>query len=157
MAKNSVKFGIAYAVGKRLEEVCEKLPEGMCQYIGEGLHSDESIAAELQVSESTVRTLRTQVFGKLRLKSKPVEDSSAEVAALKEQIKKFEAVVAVLSRDIVARAEWEKDMIDRFNRLIDNLAMNRIIQGKHLKLDAKNGFNGISLVSTTEAPPVIRP
>jgi hypothetical protein len=103
------------AINKRLEEPLTKLEGGLCTYPA-GV-SDQSIADELKVSRASVSGLRQEVFGKLRPASPAADARVDELATLADNL--------VVSHSVLK---------DRFNKLVQLLALNRVVDCKHLEI-----------------------
>lgn len=103
------------AIHKRLEETVTRIEGGMCAYaIG---ISDQSIADEMKVSRASVQGLRTEIFGKLR---QPAPTADARVDDVVKAAENLLASYAVLK--------------DRHNKLVALLALNRVVDCKHLEI-----------------------
>jgi hypothetical protein len=103
------------AIHKRLAETVTKLDGGMCVY-QDGV-SDQTIAQELGVSRSSVAGLRQEMFGKVRAPaSAPSQDPRID-----DLLKVNENVLKAYT-----------DLRDRHNKLIALLALNRVVDCKHL-------------------------
>lgn len=94
-------------IGDALRLVASKGDDGMCVY-KEG-HSDQSIADQIKVSVNSVANMRLSMFGRLR----PMRMNFDEAAFAK------------LQGDYA-------DLKDRYNKLVTQLALNKIIDCKHL-------------------------
>lgn len=95
----------------RLRDVLT-VDKGLCEYTNG--HSDLSIGAELGITENSVRGVRIEMFGKLRPAMLPTATMELHVAELRQDV---------------------NVIIDRLNKLLLNLAMNRVAEVKHLVID----------------------
>lgn len=110
------------AVHGHLQRVLRKLDNGLCEYLDS--HSDRTVADAEDVSVNSVAGLRLEMFGKLRSQGAAVSEGvRADLAALRER---HEA----LRRDHV-------DLVDRFNKLITNLSLNKVGDVRHLAVPAR--------------------
>ena len=113
------------AIGKRLDEVVDRVPttDGSKKCVYKGSVSDQTLADEFGVSKSQIGNIRQQVYGLLWYPTKP----SAPPA-------EYDVLFAKLveAHDILNAKH--NDLQDRFNRLVQNLAVNRIADVKHLEV-----------------------
>lgn len=86
MKKNMIDFAKRLEIFKALEKVCVKdeSREGFCYYTS-GV-SDETLAHSLGVTESNVRGLRQEMFGKLKVAKNP---ESADLERRVTQIEEY--------------------------------------------------------------------
>jgi hypothetical protein len=105
------------ALGKRLEAVIINVDaeKGICEYV-DGV-DDQTIADEFGVSKNSVMGLRSEIYGKLFRKAAASE--SKQIEDLQRRCDKLQAQHA--------------DLLNLHNKLVDNLAVNRIVDVKHLK------------------------
>lgn len=101
------------AVNDRLKEVIEKLDGDFCVY--KGNYSDQMVADELAVSRATVQRVRMQIYGKTKRSSSP---RLAEMEIIIENI-----------------VHCYDDLKDRYNKLVMLLALNKVVDCRHLKKD----------------------
>jgi hypothetical protein len=119
---------------KSLIDIIETGPDGkgvLCRY--KGNDDDHTVAQRLKVSAATVSSIRRQRYGNLRAAPEP-DAAGAEIAALKATIEQQAGEIAKLHAAIKVQASATDVLVDRFNRLLDSLAMNRAIDAKHLKV-----------------------
>lgn len=102
------------AIHRRLEGLLT-IEDGKCFY-APGF-SDQAIADELKVSVSSVQGIRTELFGKLR----PAAGGEAADPRVDDLVRLVHNLI-----------KSNTDLRDRHNRLISTLALNRVIDCKHL-------------------------
>lgn len=100
------------ACNDRLREVLTMTAGGLCEY--KDNFSDLLIGEELGISESSVRGVRLEMFGKLRTSTGPTNGQ--------------------LELETVSNRQDIDVLIDRLNRLIANLQMNHVADVKHLAI-----------------------
>jgi hypothetical protein len=107
------------ALGKRLEAVIINVDaeKGICEYV-DGV-DDQTIADEFGVSKNSVMGLRSEIYGKLFRIHKAAASESKQIEDLQRRCDKLQAQHA--------------DLLNLHNKLVDNLAVNRIVDVKHLK------------------------
>jgi FixJ family two-component response regulator len=103
------------AIHKRLEVTVTKLDGGLCTY-ADGVN-DQTIAEELKVSPASVQRLRTEMFGKLKPASAAPDTRVDELVTLADNL--------VISHSVLK---------DRINKLVALLALNRVVDCKHLEI-----------------------
>jgi hypothetical protein len=126
-----------YRICTRLDQVCDKTDGGLCLY-HQG-HSDATVAEELNLPVGSVANLRLQHKGKLReRRPNGSGGDGAEFEALKQEIvevraengalkQTMAALQAALAEQFPITMGQIKAAIDQHNKLVEHLAMNRVI------------------------------
>lgn len=111
------------AIWEILKEELEETGDGFVRYKRSGV-DDAEVAKRVGVkAKRSVELVRLEMFGQLR---------KARTGKTKEKIE--DVALATL-----AIAESVSDLSTRFDKLLDNLTLNRVIDVKHLKCGKRAG------------------
>lgn len=102
-------------INDRLKEVIDLIGNGLCVYKGD--HSDETIAKEIGCTAVSVASVRRELFGKL------ISPRSGGNPRLDEVIKLTENLT-----------NCYQVLKDRHNKLIMLLALNKVVDCRHLEI-----------------------
>ena len=100
-------------VNDKLKEVLNILENGLCAYKDD--HSDESVAKEVGCTTASVSGVRREIFGKLFIKK--AAEHVDELTRLTENL-----------------TTCYHTLKDRHNKLVLLLALNKVVDCKHLEI-----------------------
>jgi predicted lipoprotein len=120
-------------MNRLLEEHVEKLADGLCIYKTDGW-SDQRVADELKCPLSSVRGFRVELFGKLKSVAPPETKELAErVEALDGKVEQLETILSNV-------LQAYENMKDRHNKLVTMLALNHVVDCRHLEVGKGNAL-----------------
>lgn len=138
MARQQSTHMQAIKIHAKLLEVVRTIANGRCEYIDPNI-TDQTVAEQLKVGAGTVASIRKQAFGQLTL---PRNSFLGRMDELSQKIATLEAESDAQNHVIDNQSRVLAELIQKHNALCTNLAINKVIDVRHLTVSVADAVKG---------------